>query len=774
VNRRALVVAPTLPEYDREGGARDLADLVGFLLQDRWDVTYVSLSTRTSPRHAHELRNRGVRVYEGADALPAEVLTGPAPDVVLAAFWHVAESVLPVARATWPSCRVVVSSIDLHFVRNARRIFSAVARGDRSFLLDAFYADEAVREINTYAAADAVVAVSDKEAGLIGDLTGEPSLGWWVPVTVGEERSQVPFEDRAGVLFVGNFQHRPNVDAVVHLCREVVPLLDPALLAQHPVMVVGNAPDDRVLDVVAATPGVRLVGWVPSLTPYLHRSRLCVVPLLHGAGVKGKLVRSLGAGTPAVSTSVGVEGLGLEPGTDVLVADDPVDFARGIETLLTDAPTWQRLADAGHAHVAGVHAPAVAHARLARVLDHVLAHAPKPVALAEQLALSQPRTRYGELAGRLRIVAGRSLDVGRTVLVVSKGDDDLLDLGPHRGEHFPQTPDGQYLGWHPPDGADVVSRLGAQRRRGAHYLVLPATSGWWLDHYPEMRAELDTHYRLVVREEDTCHIWAYPGEPARPDVVVPVQDRPVIAAARSGQKGGRVLVAGVYFADRPNHADDVVGVLGAAVDRDVTQAWAVLHGDAPTERLAAVTSLEVGTRRPKFDILNELIAGHDLSRYDHVLLVDDDIALPLGFVDQLLAWQEAAGFALAQPARTWRSSVDHRIVLQQSGVATRRTRFVEIGPVVSVARAAYGLVLPFDMESPMGWGYENVWAHRIGAAGLTMGIVDAVAVDHVLRPPVANYSWQEADGQRRRYLAANDHLPLEDCMRVIEVGAAWA
>src|SRR5205085_3279039 len=138
-----------------------------------------------------------------------------------------------------------------------------------------------------------------------GDLTGDPSLGWWVPVTLGEQRSIIPFSGRAGVLFVGNFQHRPNVDAVEHLCAEIVPLVDPDLLARHPMMIVGNAPDSRVRKAVGRTEGVRLVGWVPSLTPYFHRARACVVPLLHGAAVKGKLVRSIAAATPAGSTSVG-------------------------------------------------------------------------------------------------------------------------------------------------------------------------------------------------------------------------------------------------------------------------------------------------------------------------------------------------------------------------------------------------------------------------------------------------------------------------------------
>ena len=788
MRRRALVVAPTLPRYDREGGSRDLDDLVDFLQRAEFDVCYVAVTPEPDPRYSNALSARGVTVHDASDGIPAAVAAGPAPDVVFVAFWHLAERILPAARAAWPGSPVVVSSIDLHFVRNARRIFSAVSRGERTFLLDGFYADELAREVNTYAAADAVLAVSAKEAALVGDLTGDRSLGWWLPVTLGECRSTVPLAARSGVLFVGNFLHRPNVEAVEHLCTDIVPRLDTELLARHPVLVVGNAPDARVTKAVVATPGVRLVGWVPSLTPYLHRARVCVVPLLHGAGVKGKLVRSLAAGTPAVSTSVGVEGLDLLPGQQVLVADDATGFAEAVETVLTDDATWARLADAGHAAVESVHAPDMVFGRLQRIIEHVLARRPKSAVLAEQLATAEPRARYAELARRLRVVVPRAVEGGVTVLVASKGDDELLDLGELPGEHFPQGPGGGYLGWHPTDGVDLVARLEEQRRRGPHYLVLPATSAWWLDHYPELQAHLDARYRVVLEEEDTCTVWSC-GMPApapgravgtpRHDqpvdtsivVAVPEDERPVVRLAGPVSAGGRVLVAGVYCADRPNHADDLVRVVSASAQRVVTQAWAALGGDPPTPGLAAVTALRAGERRPKFDIVNELLARHDLERFDHVLLVDDDIAVPAGFVDHLLGWQDRLGFALTQPARSWRSSVDHRIVLQQPDVAGRRTQFVEIGPVVSIARAAYPLLLPFNLDSPMGWGYENVWAHRIARAGLAMGIVDAVPVDHVLRPPVANYTWGDADEGRRRLLARNEHLPLEDCMRVLAVHA---
>ena len=74
---------------------------------------------------------------------------------------------------------------------------------------------------------------------------------------------------------------------------------------------------------------MRLVGWVPSVQPYIERSRLSVVPLLHGAGVKRKVIQSMMAGTPVVTTPVGAEGLDLVQGEHALIAADAADLAAG-------------------------------------------------------------------------------------------------------------------------------------------------------------------------------------------------------------------------------------------------------------------------------------------------------------------------------------------------------------------------------------------------------------------------------------------------------------
>jgi hypothetical protein len=100
------------------------------------------------------------------------------------------------------------------------------------------------------------------------------------------------------------------------------------------------------------------------------------------------------------------------------------------------------------------------------------------------------------------------------VLVVSKGDDDLLDLG-RPASHFPEAGDGGYAGHHPADGAAAVAALEARRAEGATHLLFPADSRWWLAHYGELAAHLADSADLVVNDDD-CSLFAL-GLPGRDD-----------------------------------------------------------------------------------------------------------------------------------------------------------------------------------------------------------------------------------------------------------------
>jgi len=117
---------------------------------------------------------------------------------------------------------------------------------------------------------------------------------------------------------------------------------------------------------------------------------------------------------------------------------------------------------------------------------------------------------------RVREVARLALPPEARVLVITKGDDDLLNLEGRHGSHFPQTADGVYAGYHPAGSAEAIQHLETLRTKGAEFLLIPASSFWWLDYYADFRQHLEAHYRLLVYGEESCVIFAL--APARSKV----------------------------------------------------------------------------------------------------------------------------------------------------------------------------------------------------------------------------------------------------------------
>jgi glycosyltransferase involved in cell wall biosynthesis len=156
-----------------------------------------------------------------------------------------------------------------------------------------------------------------------------------------------PFSARRDLVFVGYFVHRPNVDAVLWFVRESWPLVR-RQLPDVRLHVIGRDPPAEV--VALASDMIHVHGQVPQLEALLDSARVMVAPLRYGAGVKGKITQALSRGLPVVATPVGVEGIGLRDGEEVLVADGPAEFATSVTRLYTDAALWERLSQGALAH----------------------------------------------------------------------------------------------------------------------------------------------------------------------------------------------------------------------------------------------------------------------------------------------------------------------------------------------------------------------------------------------------------------------------------------
>ncbi len=149
---------------------------------------------------------------------------------------------------------------------------------------------------------------------------------------------------QAGVVFVGGYSWYPNRDALAHFAEDVLPLLR----AQVPgvqVRWVGRAPDE-VRREYRERHGMELTGYVEDIRPSVHQAACYVVPLRVGGGTRLKILDAWAMGKAVVSTSVGCEGLDARDGENILVRDDPAEFAAAVRRVLEDDALRARLGEA--------------------------------------------------------------------------------------------------------------------------------------------------------------------------------------------------------------------------------------------------------------------------------------------------------------------------------------------------------------------------------------------------------------------------------------------
>jgi hypothetical protein len=143
--------------------------------------------------------------------------------------------------------------------------------------------------------------------------------------------------------------------------------------------------------------------------------------------------------------------------------------------------------------------------------------APPAVAAPEGVNGYRPkRNSYPQVRRRIREVVNAELPTGSVVVVVSRGDDNLLQLGPRRGWHFPQTETGLYAGFYPADSEEAIAHLEEICRKGADYLLFPSTAFWWLGFYGDFQKHLESHYPCVC-SDPSCLIFQLSTTPGGHD-----------------------------------------------------------------------------------------------------------------------------------------------------------------------------------------------------------------------------------------------------------------
>jgi glycosyltransferase involved in cell wall biosynthesis len=341
-------------------------------------VTFVADNLEHRQPYVADLQARGVEVlFHPYVKSIAELLDarGREFDVVIVARHYIAVKHLDAIRRFAPQAIVAFDTVDLHFLRSERlaeldggAVARAAARASRE------------EELGVVRRSDVTIVVSPIEVAVLREVAPEARVlqlsNIHEPMPGGK-----PYAAREGIVFIGGFQHPPNVDAVLWYAREVLPIVRQRLPGVTTYIVGSKVPSTiRAL----AAPDFVVTGYVPDVEPFFTGCRVSIAPLRYGAGVKGKVNLAMSYGVPVVATPPAVEGMHLRNGIDVIVAADAGQFAEAIERAYGDEDLWQRLSAGGVENIRSHFSRAVARQALNELF--ALAEAVRPGAAMRQAA----------------------------------------------------------------------------------------------------------------------------------------------------------------------------------------------------------------------------------------------------------------------------------------------------------------------------------------------------------------------------------------------------
>lgn len=360
---RALIVDHMVPHYDQDSGSVRMFALLAILVDLGFSVTFLPANQAAIQPYTARLQQMGVEVLYGPVEIGPHIQSmGRQLTLCVLSRPSVACQFIGAVRAFAPWTTLIYDTVDLHFLRERR--YGEVNRD-----VGTIEASKATREIELalVRAADLTLTVSPEERRILLDEVPDATVSVVPNIHEVHHASANP-EPRRGLLFVGSFCHDPNRDSVLHLVRDIMPLLRLELPGVR-LTIVGSNPTPDVLALASAD--VEVLGWVEDLEPLFEQARVFVAPLRFGAGMKGKIGESLSYGVPTVTSVVGAEGMGLVPEEHVLLGDDPATFAAQVIRLHNDPELWTHISEQGRAHVAEHYRPAAVREQVRALLVSV-------------------------------------------------------------------------------------------------------------------------------------------------------------------------------------------------------------------------------------------------------------------------------------------------------------------------------------------------------------------------------------------------------------------
>ena len=347
-----LLVDECTPTPDRDAGSLLMLNFIKILAKLGYRVHFIPLSNWAYfDRYTDTLQKMGVKcIYAPYHSNFKKYLIeneGLFDHVILTRV-GVAYKTIKYVKRYCPTAKVIFYTIDLHFLREQRGAALSNDPAQKRIALETKR-----QELSIIDQSDVTIVLSDTELKCLQQL-GKEKLAILPLICDMKKRTRIPFSERCGVLFIGGYMHKPNVDAVKWLVDQIWPHVRRLTVEQNldPIKlhIYGSDMPEHFSDFACLD--IEVHGYVDDLVSTFNKILLSVSPLRYGAGLKGKIATSFEHGVPTVGTNIAFEGMpspGLE---NIRVAyDDPTLIARELVALYHNPERWEQISKDGYDYV---------------------------------------------------------------------------------------------------------------------------------------------------------------------------------------------------------------------------------------------------------------------------------------------------------------------------------------------------------------------------------------------------------------------------------------
>ncbi|MCK5878032.1 MAG: glycosyltransferase, partial [Candidatus Marithrix sp.] len=337
-----LIIDATLPSFDEDSGSLRLYTLMKIWTNLGYRVTFFPDNLDSQFKYRYALESLGVEVFHASYGI-ADAMAHRQFDFALICRVDIGQRYIPFVRLLSPKTVIFYDTVDIHYIREQRQ-----AEIENNPNLAIISQQTKRKELANCISADKTITVTQDDGyHLQKEL---PNLDFAVIPNIHKQHAAptTSFEQRDGLVFIGNYNHQPNEDAMCSFVEDVLPKIHEQL-PEVILYLVGSNMTDRLKNL--ANEYITIVGWVDDVEPAFAKRRVFVSYLRYGAGMKGKLGQALSLGLPVVSTTVGAEGMGLKDGETALIADDIDGFARSVGNLYNNSELWNKLSQQGQIYI---------------------------------------------------------------------------------------------------------------------------------------------------------------------------------------------------------------------------------------------------------------------------------------------------------------------------------------------------------------------------------------------------------------------------------------